>query len=68
MFTGGSYLRSDLGDVAHQLSSDIGMEPLNGGPLENAAIAEEFAKMLVAIVRDAGDGPLFYRFAAPRNF
>jgi predicted dinucleotide-binding enzyme len=53
--------------AVEQLSRDIGMEPLNGGPLENAAIEEEFAKMLMAIVRDAGDGPLFYRFAAPRN-
>jgi 8-hydroxy-5-deazaflavin:NADPH oxidoreductase len=50
-----------------QLSRDIGMEPLNGGPLENAAIQEEFATMLVAMVRGAG-GPLFYRFALPQNF
>ncbi len=50
-----------------QLSRDIGMEPLNGGPLENAAIQEEFATMLMAIVRDAG-GPIFYRFASPQDF
>ncbi len=50
-----------------QLSRDIGMEPLNGGPLENAAIQEEFAAMLVAMVRDAG-GPFFYRFASPQSF
>ncbi len=50
-----------------QLSRDIGMEPLNGGPLENAAIQEEFATMLMAMVRDTG-GPLFYRFASPQNF
>jgi hypothetical protein len=37
------------------------------GPLENAAIQEEFATMLVAMVRDAG-GPLFYRFTSPVNF
>ena len=36
--------------------------------LENAAAEEDFAKLLVAMVRDAGDGPLFYRFAAPQNF
>jgi 8-hydroxy-5-deazaflavin:NADPH oxidoreductase len=54
--------------AVEQLSRDIGMEPLNAGPLENAAIEEEFAKMLVAMVRDAGDGLLFYRFAAPQNF
>jgi 8-hydroxy-5-deazaflavin:NADPH oxidoreductase len=50
-----------------QLSRDIGMEPLNGGPLANAAIQEEFAAVLMAIVRDAG-GLLFYRFASPQNF
>jgi 8-hydroxy-5-deazaflavin:NADPH oxidoreductase len=50
-----------------QLSRDIGMEPLNGGPLENAAIQEEFATMLVAMIRDAG-GQLFYRFAPPQKF
>jgi 8-hydroxy-5-deazaflavin:NADPH oxidoreductase len=49
-----------------QLSRDIGMEPRYGGPLENAAIQEEFATMLVAMVRDAG-GLLFYRFASPQN-
>ena len=54
--------------AVEQLSRDIGMEPLNGGPLENAAIEEEFAKILVAMLRDSGDGPLFYRFAAPQNF
>ena len=54
--------------AVEQLSRDIGMEPLNGGPLENAVIEEEFARMLVAMIRDTGDGPLFYRFAAPPNF
>jgi 8-hydroxy-5-deazaflavin:NADPH oxidoreductase len=54
--------------AVEQLSRDIGMEPLNGGPLEYAGTQEEFAKMFVAIIRDAGDGPLFYRFAPPQNF
>jgi 8-hydroxy-5-deazaflavin:NADPH oxidoreductase len=58
----------DARAAVEQLSRDIGMEPLNGGPLENAAIDEEFATMLVAIVRDVGDGPLLYRFAAPQTF
>ena len=53
--------------AVEQLTRDIGMEPLHAGPLENAAIQEEFAKMLVAMLRDTG-GPLFYRFAAPQNF
>jgi hypothetical protein len=54
--------------AVEQLSRDIGMEPVNGGPLEHAAIQEAFAKMLMAIVQDIGDGLLFYRFAAPQNF
>lgn len=54
--------------AVEQLSRDIGMEPLNAGPLENAAIEEEFAKLLVAMLRDTGDGPLFYRFATPQDF
>ncbi len=54
--------------AVEQLSRDIGMEPLNGGPLEHAAIQESFAKMLMSIVQDAGVGLLFYRFAAPREF
>jgi predicted dinucleotide-binding enzyme len=53
--------------AVEQLSRDIGMEPLNAGPLEHAAIQEAFAKMLMAIVRDADDGLLFYRFAAPER-
>ena len=57
----------DARAAVEQLSRDIGMEPLNAGPLENAAIDEEFAKMLIAMLRDTGDGLLFYRFAAPQN-
>jgi predicted dinucleotide-binding enzyme len=54
--------------AVEQLSRDIGMEPLNAGPLEHAANQEAFAKLLMAIVQDADDGLLFYRFAAPENF
>ena len=54
--------------AVEQLSHDIGMEPLNGGPLEHAAIQEAFAKMLVAFIQDAGEGLLFYRFASPERF
>jgi len=53
--------------AVEQLSRDIGMEPVNGGPLEHAAIQEAFAKMLMSIVQDAGVGLLFYRFAAPQE-
>jgi hypothetical protein len=41
------------------------MEPVNGGVLEQAATQEAFAFMFVAIVKDVGDGLLFYRFASP---
>jgi len=54
--------------AVEQLSRDIAMEPVNGGPLEHAAISEAFAKMIMSIVKDVGDGLLFYRFAAPQNF
>jgi 8-hydroxy-5-deazaflavin:NADPH oxidoreductase len=57
----------DARPPVERLSRDIGMEPRYGGPLENAAIQEEFATVLVAMVRDIG-GPLFYRFASPQNF
>ncbi len=54
--------------AVEQLSRDIGMEPLNGGPLEHAAVQEAFAKMLMAIVRDTNVGLLFYRFGSPESF
>lgn len=53
--------------AVEQLSRNLSMEPVNGGPLENAATQEAFAVMLMAIVKDVGDGLLFYRFAAPQN-
>jgi 8-hydroxy-5-deazaflavin:NADPH oxidoreductase len=49
------------------LVRDIGYEPVNGGPLEHAATQEAFATMLLAIVSDAGDGLLVYRFATPER-
>jgi len=53
--------------AVEQLSCDIGMQAVHGGPLERAATQEAFARILVSIVQDAGVGPLFYRFAAPRD-
>jgi 8-hydroxy-5-deazaflavin:NADPH oxidoreductase len=53
--------------AVEQLTRDIGMEPLYGGPLERAATQEEFGYILVSIVQDAG-GPVFYRFATPDGF
>ena len=40
---------------------------MNGGPLEQAATQEAFAFMLMAIIKDVGDGLLFYRFATPQT-
>jgi len=55
----------DARAAVEQLSRDIGMEPVNGGGLEQAATQEAFAFVLVAIVKDLGEGLLFYRFASP---
>jgi hypothetical protein len=54
--------------AVEQLSRDIGMQALNGGPLERAAIQEAFGYILNSIVEDTGEGLVFYRFAAPQNF
>ncbi len=54
--------------AVEQLSRDIGMEAVNGGPLERAATQEAFGYMLVSIVQDRNEGPVFYRFAAPKDF
>lgn len=57
----------DARAAVEQLSRDIGMEPLKGGSLEAAAAQEQFAKLLIGLVQDAG-GLVFYRFAAPERF
>jgi predicted dinucleotide-binding enzyme len=57
----------DARAAVEQLSRDIGMHPFHGGPLEYAATQEAFAFMLVSIVRDLGEGPLFYQFAAHKE-
>src|SRR6201999_4029532 len=49
--------------AVEQLTRDMGMEPLNAGPLELASAAETFALMLVNIVRDVDQGLLYYRFS-----
>ena len=53
-------------DAVEQLSRDIGMEAVYGGPLQRAATAEAFAEILVTILRGA-DAPVFYRFATPHH-
>jgi predicted dinucleotide-binding enzyme len=54
--------------AVEQLTREIGMEPLHGGPLGLASVQEAFAVMLMGIVSDRGDGLLYYRFASPQNF
>ena len=51
--------------AVEQLTRDMGMEPVHGGPLAQAATQEAFALMLMSIVKDADAGLLFYRFAPP---
>ena len=57
----------DARAAVEQLTRDIGMEPVNGGPLEQAANQEGFASLLMGVVKDIG-GLLFYRFGAPAEF
>jgi 8-hydroxy-5-deazaflavin:NADPH oxidoreductase len=54
-------------DAVEQLSRDIGMDAVYGGPLERAATAEAFAEILITVLQGAG-APVFYRFATPQNF
>jgi predicted dinucleotide-binding enzyme len=49
-------------EAVEQLTRDIGMDPVYGGPLERAATAERFAEILITIFQDAG-APIVYRFA-----
>ena len=58
----------DARAAVEELTRDIGMDPLHGGPLELASAQETFALMLVNIVRDLDQGLLYYRFAAPQSF
>ncbi|RKQ92141.1 hypothetical protein C8N24_1980 [Solirubrobacter pauli] len=51
--------------TVEQLTRDMGMEPVYGGPLDRAATQEAFAQMLITITQDGDQGLLFYRFAPP---
>jgi predicted dinucleotide-binding enzyme len=55
-------------EAVERLTRDIGMEPVNAGPIEDAEIQEAFAKLFVAIVKDIGGGLVYYRFAPPETF
>jgi predicted dinucleotide-binding enzyme len=49
--------------VTERLIRDAGFEPLYGGPLENAAVQEQFLKIMSGISNDIGR--CFYRFWSP---
>jgi 8-hydroxy-5-deazaflavin:NADPH oxidoreductase len=53
--------------VVEQLNRDAGFEPVYAGPLENAALQENFLKLLFAVNR-GGLGRFFYRMAPPDQF
>jgi 8-hydroxy-5-deazaflavin:NADPH oxidoreductase len=50
--------------VVEQLNRDAGYEPVYAGPLENAALQENFLRLVFAINR-GGLGRFFYRMAPP---
>ena len=50
--------------VVERLNQDAGYEPVYAGPLENAALQENFLKFVFAINR-GGLGRFFYRMAPP---
>ena len=50
--------------VVEQLNRDAGYEPVYAGPLENAALQENFLRLAFAINR-GGLGRFFYRMATP---
>jgi 8-hydroxy-5-deazaflavin:NADPH oxidoreductase len=50
--------------VVEQLNRDAGYEPVYAGPLENAALQENFLKLVFAINR-GGLGRFLYRMAPP---
>jgi 8-hydroxy-5-deazaflavin:NADPH oxidoreductase len=53
--------------VTDQLIRDAGYEPVSAGALENARAVEDFLGVIFAI-RQASDGPFWYRFAPPARF
>jgi predicted dinucleotide-binding enzyme len=50
--------------VVEQLNRDAGYEPVYAGPLDNAALQENFLKLVFAI-NQGGLGRFFYRIASP---
>src|ERR671910_3045084 len=52
--------------VVEQLNRDAGFEPIYAGPIENAALQENFLKLVFAVNR-GGLGRFFYRMAPPHQ-
>src|SRR5215211_6476413 len=50
--------------VVEQLNRDAGYEPVYAGTLENAAVQENFLKLIIGISQ-GGLGPFLYRIAPP---
>jgi predicted dinucleotide-binding enzyme len=50
--------------VVEQLNRDAGYEPVYAGSLENAALQENFLKLVIGIYQ-GGMGPFSYRIAPP---
>jgi predicted dinucleotide-binding enzyme len=50
--------------VVERLNRDAGFEPVYAGPIENAALQEDFLKLAFAI-NQGGLGRFFYRMASP---
>ena len=50
--------------IVEQLNRDAGYEPVYAGPLENAALQENFITLQFGIYQ-GGMGPFFYRIAPP---
>ena len=51
-------------EVVEHLNRDVGYEPVYAGPLENAAVQENFLKLMFGI-NQGGMGAFFYRIAPP---
>jgi predicted dinucleotide-binding enzyme len=54
-------------EVVEQLNRDAGYDPVCAGPLENAAMQEQFLALIFAIAQEGGTGQFFYRMAPPEQ-
>jgi predicted dinucleotide-binding enzyme len=54
--------------AVERLNADAGYQPVCCGGLGNAAMQEGFVGLALAILKDGGMGPFFYKFAPPAEF